>query len=487
MAELSIHFERVETPATQVVLSSSLSWVYVVNPPGENVFPGKRVVGRIYDEYEQELVAQGANGADEWWRWNGGKIPNYLYAIITCNEPNAAWETVDEYMRRWIALCRVKRADLKVVAGNFSTGCCPTEPGEARKMFWSMSLADYWGFHEYWVPEMMDDLPAWADWMMWRYKKFVAAIGIERPILITECGCDALAYDAMGKKPREEGWKVLYKGDRDWYLRHISVYYKNLDNLVLAVFIYEAGPYSRWQSYEVDTELARGIVSLNQGGKEETLMPPTIRVLRKSTGKVETMNVEDYLKKVLPSEVFPSWPFPALKANAIWQRSWAMYHIAHPKHADVGADVCDSAHCQVYNPARSHDRTNSAVTETAGEVLVDKVTGEIVAAFYSAACGGKGETGWDPEHLVGHAYCPCESRHERNGHGHGGCQYGSYYLAQQERTMEEIINFYFKNCAIVGNYGADFKAPQNELENRVVTLEGRVDRLVGLLRQVGEV
>lgn len=180
-----------------------------------------------------------------------------------------------------------------------------------------------------------------------------------------------------------------------------------------------------------------------------------IKIWRRRLNRVDTWDLEDYLTHVLPNEVFASWPMESLKANAIMARSWAYYHIQNPKFGDVGAHVDDTTSSQVFNPNVSHPRTTQAVRETAGIVMLDADSRKPIAAFYSASCGGSGINTWNPRNIIGHTDCPCgEHGHERRGHGHGGCQWGTNYLAQDGMEHQEIISFYFKNYVLAPKYGA---------------------------------
>lgn len=195
-----------------------------------------------------------------------------------------------------------------------------------------------------------------------------------------------------------------------------------------------------------------------------------IKVWRRQANVVETMNLEDYLTHVLPREIFPSWPEEALKANAIMARTWAYYYIQNPKYPAMGADVCDTTRSQVYDPGVSHPRTSQAVRDTAGVVMVDSTSARAFPTFYSASCGGSGETAWNPRNIKGHTGCPCGKRgHNRHGHGHGGCQWGTNYLAQANWGCEEILRFYFKNFSLVSNYGIEPES--NGLQSFLDSLE----------------
>jgi peptidoglycan hydrolase-like amidase len=207
-----------------------------------------------------------------------------------------------------------------------------------------------------------------------------------------------------------------------------------------------------------------------------------IRIWRRALNRVDVVDLEDYIKAVLPSEIFPSWHEQSLRANAILARSYAYSSIVSPRYQN--ADVDDTTASQVYNPSKLHQRTNEATDATRGLVMVSAETGNPVRAFYSASCGGTGLTGWDPRHLVGHTGCPCAAHgRQRHGHGHGGCQWGTQYLAQQGRSAEEILRFYFKNFAIrgLGDGGGsgveELRMAFDVLSQRVRRLEDKVDSI----------
>lgn len=269
MVELSIHFERLETPVSDVVRNSNLQWVFLCNPPaGTSPFPKQRIVGRFIDSEEQRLVGMGASGADEWWFRNEGKVraAPYLYALITCNEPpKDRPDVVVPYLIRWSTLCKQKFPNLKRAGPNWSNGC--PEPEVAPTYAAAYRLLDIHTFHEYWVPEHWQNAQAWVGWLMGRYVKFTANLPVDlrnKPIMITEAGCDALSLATLGRPPVEEGWKIRYPS-REAYMVDIKKYAEllKIDSRVWAVFFYEAGPWPRWTTYEVDVPLANDILSLN--------------------------------------------------------------------------------------------------------------------------------------------------------------------------------------------------------------------------------
>jgi len=111
-----------------------------------------------------------------------------------------------------------------------------------------------------------------------------------------------------------------------------------------------------------------------------------LRVLRTASGRVEEVSVEAYVAAVLPGEIGRRAPAPALEAQAVAARSYALARRA--RHTEAGADLCDAVHCQVFRglPAATPE-TRAAAEATAGTVLVQR--GRIIAAPFHAVCGGR--------------------------------------------------------------------------------------------------
>ncbi len=100
---------------------------------------------------------------------------------------------------------------------------------------------------------------------------------------------------------------------------------------------------------------------------------------------INTINVEEYLYGVLPSEIYPKANMEALKAQAVAARTLILRN--RGRHKKEGFDFCSTVHCQVYRGmAAEKERTNRAVDDTYGEVMVYK--GELIEAFYHSNCGG---------------------------------------------------------------------------------------------------
>lgn len=98
---------------------------------------------------------------------------------------------------------------------------------------------------------------------------------------------------------------------------------------------------------------------------------------------VEYLDIERYLWGVLAPEMGPTWPYEALKAQAVAARTYALYHLKRGIHYDLTATMKH----QVYTGFESlSPQIISAVNETAGEVLTYK--GKLFPAYYHANSGG---------------------------------------------------------------------------------------------------
>ena len=118
------------------------------------------------------------------------------------------------------------------------------------------------------------------------------------------------------------------------------------------------------------------------GGFEYTRSGSSLQV-------VNVVDLEDYVKGVIPYEMGPGWPQSALEAQAVCARTYVQGHSKHLK--DYGFDVCAAICCQVYNGANSATAvTNDAVDATAGECLYyDEEL--VMNAVYHSSDGGATE------------------------------------------------------------------------------------------------
>ncbi|UGB28712.1 SpoIID/LytB domain-containing protein [Metabacillus sp. B2-18] len=94
---------------------------------------------------------------------------------------------------------------------------------------------------------------------------------------------------------------------------------------------------------------------------------------------VNQIPIEDYLKGVVPFEVYPSWKLETLKAQALAARTYTMTH--------MDKEMDDTIQFQVYGGYEWFEQASKAVDETKGEkslhlkispsmLIIRQVTGE---------------------------------------------------------------------------------------------------------------
>lgn len=103
---------------------------------------------------------------------------------------------------------------------------------------------------------------------------------------------------------------------------------------------------------------------------------------------INELQIDDWLKGVLPAEIGANSHPEAMKAQAVTGRSEAIFRLKKPPHDSEGYDFCTGVHCQAYKGMSVEtDKSNRACDETLGVVLLDG-DGEVVNAVYHNVCGG---------------------------------------------------------------------------------------------------
>ncbi len=105
---------------------------------------------------------------------------------------------------------------------------------------------------------------------------------------------------------------------------------------------------------------------------------------------VNLLNLEDYLKGVVPGELSPDQfgEIEALKAQAVAARTYAIKNMGQYK--ALGYDLSDTPSSQVYGGLDAERPLSTrAVDETRGEVI--RYRGELINALYMSTCGGMTE------------------------------------------------------------------------------------------------
>ncbi|SHG78027.1 SpoIID/LytB domain-containing protein [Ornithinibacillus halophilus] len=93
---------------------------------------------------------------------------------------------------------------------------------------------------------------------------------------------------------------------------------------------------------------------------------------------VNQLPLEDYLKGVVPFEVFSTWGMETLKAQTLAARTYAV--------SKIDQVIDDTISYQVYGGYTWDEKTTKAVEDTKGEVIT--FNNRLIETFYSASNGG---------------------------------------------------------------------------------------------------
>ena len=268
----TFHFQSLSQAheTAELVRNSDVQYVKCVDPPGDNPFPGKRVLVRMIHPNEANMIKSGASGARVWWDQMEPQMRERSWAWgfeTGCNEPicttNVDCQKAAMYEVEWIKRCRELGFVQKSVVLNFSMGV--PEPEYAPIFAEAIRRADFLGVHEYWKKKGPHD-PAWYGWLTQRYRRFYAALGFTKPTLITESGIalgDPLGWRDAGISGGKYAQECVEYADEC-----------ELDKYVEAVFFFTCGGGDKWKRFEFTTDQVRMILAGNKPKQTIPIQPP---------------------------------------------------------------------------------------------------------------------------------------------------------------------------------------------------------------------
>lgn len=128
---------------------------------------------------------------------------------------------------------------------------------------------------------------------------------------------------------------------------------------------------------------AKGLIKVNDKTYGESIV-----LLKNPKGGMDVVNevdLERYLKGVLPKEVSAGWPPESLKAQAVASRTYAFFRMV--ERASEPYDVASDVTSQVFGGESAFDeRTSAAVDATRGLILIYR--GSLFPAFFHSNSGG---------------------------------------------------------------------------------------------------
>ena len=169
-----------------------------------------------------------------------------------------------------------------------------------------------------------------------------------------------------------------------------------------------------------------------------------------------SIDIEEYLRGVVPSEMYESANIEALKAQAICARTYAYYR--------RNSVLSDTTNHQSFHAGKigKNPRSDEAIQSTCGMVLT--YGGKLVNCFYCASNKGVTKRSGDvwsthyPYYVSKSDEWDEAAREENNvtsfGHGIGMSQHGAMWAARHGVSCKDILAFYYEGAAVTGNYNA---------------------------------
>lgn len=202
-------------------------------------------------------------------------------------------------------------------------------------------------------------------------------------------------------------------------------------------------------------------------------LPSQIKV-KKTDGSIISLDLEEYLKGVLPREIGSSFPLEAMKAQAIAARTYTIRYTQGGKNA-----ICTTTQCQVWGTTQ-YAATTKAVMETKGQVAVyvgsdASWKGKLAGGYFAASCAGatiNSEAKWSFRPFLRAVSCienktgacgvvcklstcgggRCSSSHSTCwgvfGHRIGLCQRGAQAMGKCGKTYIDIVKHYYTDTEI---------------------------------------
>ena len=248
-----------------------------------------------------------------------------------------------------------------------------------------------------------------------------------------------------------------------------------------------------------------------------------IKPLRARLQAINLVDIEDYLKSVVPSEIYNRAGSAALEAQAIAARTYAVRNM--DRHKKAGFNICDKVHCQAYRGMlKEVPATSKAVLNSIGKILT--FNRKPANTVYHSNCGGilkSSKKAWGGKkipYLVSHVdglpgkklFCVLgkqvkkrkapkkiqkpkrriivrslpwnTSKKYRSNFGHrvGMCQDGAIGMAHIGYTTKQILAFYYPGTALVTlDYGKVFNnlpSSKRKYHKKTITAHEKLEKIL---------
>ncbi len=189
-------------------------------------------------------------------------------------------------------------------------------------------------------------------------------------------------------------------------------------------------------------EDAQGLILCDSVGNAlEDAYEGSLRIVKDDKGLVlvNELSMETYVKYVLPSEMPRTFPHEALKAQAVCARTYAYSHMNNQSYAKYGANIDDSTDFQAYHNTGRYVETDTAVDETAGEVVT--CNGELISCYYYSTSPGvtNDMSSWGEENM---GYIACSGLEFSGGLNLMDAADFSQFMTRESASYDTASSFY---------------------------------------------
>lgn len=202
----------------------------------------------------------------------------------------------------------------------------------------------------------------------------------------------------------------------------------------------------------------------------------TINLLHKKTGKIEQVNLDEYLCNVVSAEMPADYELEALKAQAIVARTYTIFKILNKKHEN--ADICDDSTCcqawiskddrlarwEEIKRESNWQKISEAVNNTKGKIITYE--NKPINAFFHSNSGGVTEV---PVNVWGGTGYPYLQSVQTSGED-AYSQYSSEIVLTQDELLNKLKEKY-SDIAINFSSNDDIKILEYTESNRVKTIK----------------
>lgn len=159
------------------------------------------------------------------------------------------------------------------------------------------------------------------------------------------------------------------------------------DNRIL--FEYDCGSSSNLGLEPISANGAAAVTSLSTTGFRYYGGFELLRYSGEGLTVINVVDIEDYVKGVVPYEMSPVWPTETLKAGAIAARNYVQYN--YGKYAAFGFDIVNDAKDQVYRGINAATAASDSACEATRNQYMT-YNGALCCAYYFSSDGGATES-----------------------------------------------------------------------------------------------